>query len=162
MMNLQLENWNNKKNRSIDSAMLKIKKSTIGHNIHVNLFGKVNKTFCQFGVDFVSMALVLDVWSSHSSQFVPAPYISGVPAAINEHMQNNREIIVPYLQSNQVHYAGKIVLPEFRPICILTNLYTYHFSQLHCNHVTFPTGNSVFGQGPDWDMPKLKKCFQWW
>ncbi len=55
MMNLQLENWNNKKNRSTDSAMLKIKKSTIGHDIHVNSFGKVNKTFCQFVVDFVSL-----------------------------------------------------------------------------------------------------------
>jgi hypothetical protein len=82
MMNLQLENWNNKKNRSTDSAMLKIKKSTIGHDIHVNLFGKVNKTFCQFVVDYVSMALVFDVWSSHLSQFAPASYVSGVPAAM--------------------------------------------------------------------------------
>ncbi len=160
MMNLQLENWNNKKNRSTDSAMLKIKKSTIGHNIHVNSFGKVNKTFCQFVVDYVSMALVFDVWwSSHSSQFAPAPYVSGVPAAVYEHMQNNGEIIVHYLQSNQVSYAGKIVLLEFQPICILTNSYTCHFAKLHCIRVTFPTGNSVFGQGPDWDMPKLKKLF---
>jgi hypothetical protein len=36
-------------------------------------------------------------------------------------------------------------------------LYTYHFAELHCIHFTFPTENSVFGQGPDWDMPKLKK-----
>jgi hypothetical protein len=36
-------------------------------------------------------------------------------------------------------------------------LYTYHFAELNFIHVTFPTGNSVFGQGPDWDMPKLKK-----
>jgi hypothetical protein len=31
--------------------------------------------------------------------------------------------------------------------------------KLPCIHATFPTGNSVFGQGPDWDMPKLKKSF---
>jgi hypothetical protein len=31
--------------------------------------------------------------------------------------------------------------------------------KLPCIHVNFPTGNSVFGQGPDWDMPKLKKLF---
>ena len=56
-----------------------------------------------------------------------------------------------------------MILLEFWPICILTNLYTYHFAKLHCIHVTFPTGNSVFGQGPNWDMPKLKNCFQrWW
>ena len=72
-------------------------------------------------------------------------------------MQNNREIIVHYLQSNQVSYVGKIVLLEFWPICIHTNSYTYHFAELHCIHVTFPTGNSIFGQGHDWDMPKLKK-----
>ena len=111
MMNLQLENWNNKKNRSTDSAMLKIKKSTIGHDIHVNSFGKVNKTFCQFVVDFFSMALVFDAWSSHLSQFAPAPYVSDVPAAVYKHMRNNHEIIVYYLQSTQVSfsYAGKIV-----------------------------------------------------
>ena len=113
MMDLQLENWSNKKNRSTDSTMVKIKKSTIGHDIHVNLFGKVNKTFCQFVVDFVSMALVFDAWSSHLSQFAPAPYVSGVPAAIYKHMQNNHEIIVHCLQSNQVSYAGKIILLEF-------------------------------------------------
>ena len=28
------------------------------------------------------MALVFDVWSSHLSQFVPAPYVSGVLAKI--------------------------------------------------------------------------------
>ena len=148
MMNLRLENWNNKKNRST-SAILKIKKSTIGHGIHVNLFGKVNKSFCQFVVDFISMALVFDAWSSHLSQFVPAPYVSGVPAAVYKHMQNNREIIVHYLQCNQVSYAGMIVLLEFRPICILTDSYTYHFTELHCIHITFPTGNFVFGQGPN-------------
>ena len=139
--------------------MLKIKKSTIGQNIHVNSFGKVNKSFCQFVVDFVSMALVFDVWSSHLSQFVPAPYVSGVLAAVYEHMHNNREIIVHYLQSNQVSYAGKIVLLEFWPSCILTNSYTYHFAELNCHHFTFPAGNSVFDQGPDWDRPKLKQLY---
>ena len=113
MMNLQLENWSNKKNRSTDSAMLKIKKSTIGQNIHVNSFGKVDKSVCQFVVDFVSLALVFDLWSCHSSQFAPTPYVPGVPAAVYEHMQNNHEIIVHYLQSNQVSYVGKIVLLEF-------------------------------------------------
>ena len=122
-------------------------------------FGKVNMTFSQFVVDFVFMALLFDAWSSHSLQFAPTSYVSGVPAAVYKQMKNNREIIVHYLQSNQVSYAGKIVLLEFRPICILTNSYTYHFAKLPCIHVNFPTGNSVFGEGPDWDMPKLKKLF---
>ena len=83
-----------------------------------------------------SLLLIMSQWllclmcGLHLSQFAPAPYISGVPAAIYKHMQNNHEIIVHCLQSNQVSYAGKIILLEFWPICILTILPNYIVSML--------------------------------
>lgn len=70
LMNLQLENFNNKKNESSDSSMFCIKKNTINQAISVSLFGRVNKSFCQFALDFISMLLVFDTWSSHVSQTV--------------------------------------------------------------------------------------------
>ena len=65
LMNLQLEHYTSKKNVSSDSSMFRIKKSTINQVIHVNSFGRVNKMFCQFALDFISMLLVFDAWSSH-------------------------------------------------------------------------------------------------
>ena len=67
LMNLQLENFNNKKSESSDSSTFRIKKTTIDQ---VNSFGRVNKSFCQFALDFISMLLVFDTWSSHVSQTV--------------------------------------------------------------------------------------------
>ncbi len=41
-----------------DSAMHRIKLSSLNQVIHTNSFGKVNKKFCEFAVDFMSMLLV--------------------------------------------------------------------------------------------------------
>ena len=107
LMNLQLENFTTKKNVSSDSSMFCIKKTTINRDIHVNSFGRVNKIFCQFALDFISMLLVFDAWSSHVSQTTPAPHVSGVPDRVYELMKTNRTILVHYILSKQVSDAGK-------------------------------------------------------
>jgi len=107
LMNLQLEHYTSKKNVSSDSSMFRIKKSTINQVIHVNSFGRVNKMFCQFALDFISMLLVFDAWSSHVSQTTPAPHVSGVPDRVYELMKTNRTILVHYILSKQVSDAGK-------------------------------------------------------
>ena len=107
LMNLQLENFTTKKNVSSNSSMFCIKKTTINQDIHVNLFGRVNKMFCQFALDFISMLLVFDAWSSHVSQTTSAPHVSGVPDRVYELMKTNRTILVHYILSKQVSDAGK-------------------------------------------------------
>jgi hypothetical protein len=107
LMNLQLKNFTTKKNESSDSSMFRIKKTTINRDIHVNSFGRVNKMFCQFALDFISMLLVFDAWSSHVSQTTPAPHVSGVPDRVYELMKTNRTILVHYILSKQVSDAGK-------------------------------------------------------
>ena len=106
-MNLQLENFTNKKNVSSDSSMFWIKKTTINQGIHVNSFGRVNKSFCQFAIDFLSMLLVFDAWSSHVSQTVPAPHVTGAPNRVYDLMKTNRSILVHYVLSKQVSDSGK-------------------------------------------------------
>ncbi len=107
LMNLQLENYTNKKNVSSDSLMFCIKKTTINRAIHVNLLGRVNKMFCQFALDFISMLLVFNAWLSHVSQTVPAPHVSGIPDRVYELMKTNRTILVHYILLKRVSDAGK-------------------------------------------------------
>ena len=79
----------------------------INQAISVNSFGRVNKSFCQFALDFISMLLVFDTWSSHVSQTVPAPHVTGVHDRVYELMKTNRTILVHYILSKQVSNAGK-------------------------------------------------------
>jgi hypothetical protein len=73
----------------------------------VNSFGRVNKSFCQFAIDFLSMLLVFDAWSSHVSQTVPAPHVTGAPNRVYDLMKTNRSILVHYVLSKQVSDSGK-------------------------------------------------------
>jgi hypothetical protein len=73
------------------------------------------------------MAIVFDAWSSHLSQFAPAPYVSGVPAAVYEHMQNNSEIICIIYNLTMSVMGVRLFCLNFDqfvylPICILTIL----------------------------------------
>jgi len=126
-MNLQLENFTNKKNVSPDSSMFRIKKTTINQGIHVNSFGRVNKSFCQFAIDFLSMLLVFDAWSSHVSQTVPAPHVTGAPNRVYDLMKTNRSILVHYVLSKQVSDSGKSQRIKFEAyqlvLCIVTIYY---------------------------------------
>ena len=126
-MNLQLENFTNKKNVSPDSSMFRIKKTTINQGIHVNLFGRVNKSFCQFPIDFLSILFVFDAWSSHVSQTVPAPHVTGAPNCMYDLMKTNRSILLHYVLSKQVSDSGKSQQIKFEAyqlvLCIVTIYY---------------------------------------
>ncbi len=63
LMNLQLESHANRVNATTDSSMFHIKSSTTNQGIHTNSFLRVNKAFCQFALDFISMLLVYNAWS---------------------------------------------------------------------------------------------------
>jgi hypothetical protein len=107
LMNLQLESHTNQVNATTDSAMHRIKLSSLNQVIHTNSFGKVNKKFCEFAVDFMSMLLVVyNAWSSHVSQTVPAPHARQVPKEVYDSMMTNRTILVHFILGAQVSQAG--------------------------------------------------------
>ena len=110
LMNLQLESHTNQVNATTDSAMHRIKLSSLNQVIHTNSFGKVNKSFCQFAVDFMAMLLVFNAWSSHVSQTVPAPYARNVPQEVYDSMMTNRTILVHFILGAQVSQAGTFVI----------------------------------------------------
>ena len=42
--------------------------------IHTNCFGKPNKIFCRFVIEYIAMSLFFDYWGEHSASSGPAPY----------------------------------------------------------------------------------------
>ncbi len=57
-----------------DLAMLLVKQSCSGLNIHFNSIGKPNHMFAWFVIDFLSMLLLFDTFINHRSLMAPAPY----------------------------------------------------------------------------------------
>jgi hypothetical protein len=80
MSSLLLENYNKRGHfsRIIDTLMNQIKgSSTPSSNrqpINSNSFGRVNKTFACFVIDFLAVQLVFNNWFPFKCQNAPSPY----------------------------------------------------------------------------------------
>ena len=64
----------------IDDVLVRIKKSSDPNNkytpktIHTNCFGKPNKIFCRFVIEYIAMSLFFDYWGDHAAGHAPAPF----------------------------------------------------------------------------------------
>ena len=64
----------------IDEQLVSIKRSSFPKDdrtpklIHTNCFGKPNKIFCRFVIEYIAMSLFFDYWGEHSASSGPAPY----------------------------------------------------------------------------------------
>ena len=61
-----------------DTLMVQIKASSepskkTPNSLHSNSFGKVNKTFCRFVIEYIAMSLYFDYWGDHATMSAPAP-----------------------------------------------------------------------------------------
>jgi hypothetical protein len=68
-----------------------------------NSFGRVNKKFCRFVIDFLSVQLVFNYWYLFASQFAPAPFSKQTPAEVMVALKRNRLILVAlciYMNNN--------------------------------------------------------------
>ena len=140
LMNLQLESHANRVNATTDSSMFRIKSSTTNQGIHTNSFLRVNKAFCQFALDFISMLLVYNAWSSHVSQTVPAPHARQVPQEVYDAILTNRTILVHYILANQVSQAGTFFI-----ITTLWLSYVKHASLTNSSYLFHQVVQSFLG-----------------
>jgi len=84
MMSATLEHHSvdDEKSGLIDALLVQIKQSSYPkdsrtpESIHTNCFGKVNKIFCRFVIEYIAMSLYFDYWGEHSAASGPAPYNS--------------------------------------------------------------------------------------
>jgi hypothetical protein len=80
MMSSNLEHFSvpDKDSSLSDTLLLKIKASSAPSEktpaIHNNSFGKVNKTFCRFVIEYIAMSLFFDYWGDHSAMSAPCPF----------------------------------------------------------------------------------------
>ena len=64
----------------VDTLLVKIKQSSFPKDhrtpecIHANCFGKPNKLFCRFVIEYIAMSLFFDYWGEHSAASAPAPF----------------------------------------------------------------------------------------
>ncbi len=64
----------------IDALLVQIKRSSFPRDertpdlIHTNCFGKPNKLFCHFVIEYIAMSLYFNYWGEHSAATGPAPY----------------------------------------------------------------------------------------
>jgi hypothetical protein len=103
--------------------MLVIKSTTVDQSTSPNppnSFGKVNKTFVHFVVEFLSLSLLFDCWFDHSSQTSPAPFAKKVPREIYRDLTRNRNAIVNYCIHHGLGITGMYDL-------LLINLYISNF-----------------------------------
>jgi hypothetical protein len=62
--------------------------------ISSNSFGKVNKKFCPFVIDMLSVQLVFDNWYPFASQSAPSPYVKDLPKDVICHISHNQKVLL--------------------------------------------------------------------
>ncbi len=81
----------------IDSLMKLIKDGSspnIAGPISSNSFRKVNKKFCRFVIDMLSVKLVFDNWYPFASQSAPSPYVKDTPKDVIRHILHNQKVLL--------------------------------------------------------------------
>ncbi len=79
------------------SLMKLIKDSTapdIAGPISSNSFGKVNKKFCRFVINMLSVQLVVDNWYPFASQSAPSPHVKDTPKDVIRYISHNQKVLL--------------------------------------------------------------------
>jgi hypothetical protein len=77
-----------------NSQMKCLKMSSHGELTNHNLFGRVNKKFVRFVIDFISVLLVFNNWYPFSTQFAPSPFAKNIPEEVESALKNNQMILI--------------------------------------------------------------------
>ncbi len=113
----------------IDALLVKIKRSSFPKDdrspefIHANCFGKPNKLFCRFIIEYIAMSLYFDYWGEHSGATGPAPYNVVSTYSILLHIK----LIVSNLNTLNFECFTVFRTRRFRPMCtgVSAGIYCY-------------------------------------
>lgn len=149
-MNLQLEFHTIRRNPSTDLLMFRIKESTIGTDISINSFGRVNQSFCHFVVDFLLMILCL----MHGLNMLCRLALLHIQTMFQTACTRTWWPTEKSLSG--ISYRIKLVMQ----VCE-KSLLQYSSAIINitpCFNIMCP-GCSVFSKNPKWPMPPLKKLY---
>jgi hypothetical protein len=71
-----------------------LKMSSNGQLTNHNSFGRVNKKFAWFVIDFISVQLVFNNWYPFWTQFAPSPFAKNIPEEVESALKNNQIILI--------------------------------------------------------------------
>jgi hypothetical protein len=96
MVMLQLEDFLvcGKLSHICDSQMKFLKMSSNGELTNHHSFGRVNKKFAQFVIDFISVQLEFNNCYPFSTQFAPSPFAKNIPEEVESALKNNQMILI--------------------------------------------------------------------
>jgi hypothetical protein len=99
MLNLMLEPFSVQSEKScITNSLMKLIKESSAPNIagrtSSNSFVKVNKKFCRFVIDMLSVQLVFNNWYPFASQSAPSPYVKETPGDVTRHILHNQKVLL--------------------------------------------------------------------
>jgi hypothetical protein len=120
--------------------MLVIKSTTVDQSSppdSPNLFGKVNKTFARFVVEFLSVNLLFDCWFNHSSQTSPALYAKEVPDEIYRDLMASKHAIVSYCICHELGSTDMYDLMIIILYLLKLHLFNLYVIQLDINQFVF-------------------------
>jgi hypothetical protein len=120
MMSASLENHSvaDENSTLIDALFVKINQSSFPKDkrtpkfIHANCFGKPNKLFCCFVIEYIAMSLYFNYWGEHSVATGPAPYNVVSTYSILLHIK----LIVSNLNTLNVECCTVFRTRRFRPM----------------------------------------------
>ena len=96
-----------------DTAMLLVKQSSEGSNIHFNLVGKPNRMCAWFVIDFLAMSMLFDSFIDHRSLVAPMPF-KKTPLS-EEHsgmLVHNKHILIKFCLGQGLSRIDKFFLNE--------------------------------------------------
>jgi hypothetical protein len=96
-----------------DSAMLLVKQSSEGSNVHFNSIGKPNRMFALFVIDFLAMSMLFDSFIDHRSLVAPMPF-KKTPLS-EEHsgmLVHNKYILIKFCLGQGLSRIHKFFLNE--------------------------------------------------
>jgi len=135
MFLLQLESYQvgPDQSRIHDDMMLAIKETSRpqqGHQpINLNSFGKVNKAFCRFVIDFLAVQLVFNNDCSFTAQVAPSPYANDYNnEEVMTRVRHNQRLLIWLVQEMEPTIAQQLLLDRGQPHWESPNLKTV-FSQ---------------------------------
>ena len=103
---LYLENHSvNEENSNLrDSAMVLIKSTSENQTLHHNSFGRVNKMFVHFVIDYIALSLLTDAYVVHKTGVSPAPYANVEFSPQESTMfQHNQRLLIEYVLDSTRH-----------------------------------------------------------
>ena len=110
---LKLKHYTVEDSLLFDSAMLDIKASSEGAGVHYNSFGKPNRMFAWFVINFLSMLILFDTFIDHRSLLAPMPFKNVSLSGVHKDMLvHNQKILIKFVLEHSKTRVDKYFVNE--------------------------------------------------